>query len=138
MQTCRSCLAGDIPDGATHCRHCGRRLKPSRVPFIIFAMVVALGGLVILVVWANSVSERDAACSRAHIEIEALKAVHCTPDIAEQFESVNTAQFEHELESSTLDFEEKQMLTAEFHNAMEISGCGFNARNQLKPRSKRR
>ena len=138
MQTCRSCLANDLPDGATRCRHCGRRLKPSRAPVIITLVVFGVGGLLVLGVWTNSAIDRETARTQAHIEIDSLKAVHCTPDIAEQFERVNTERFESELEKSTLNLEEKQMLLAQFHNGMELSDCGFNARNKIKPSRKRR
>jgi alkylhydroperoxidase family enzyme len=94
-------------------------------------------GLFVLATWVDSASDRDAARRRAHTEIDALKAVHCTPDIAEDFDRANTANLEAELGKSTLDGSEKEVLEAEFSNAMELSGCGFNSRYQVKPVSKR-
>jgi hypothetical protein len=100
-------------------------------------VVLGLGGLLVLGIWVNAVSEKDAARAQAHIQIDSLKAVHCTPDIAEEFDRINTARFEGDLEKSTLDLEEKQMLEAAFASAMELSGCGINSRYKVKPASRR-
>jgi len=138
MQTCRSCLSEDIPDQATRCRHCGRRLGPSRAPLVVFIVLVVGVILWALIVWAPSAGSRNAARSQARIEINSLKNFHCSPDIAEEFDRVNTSRFQNEVDRSSLDLEEKEMLRAEFANAMELAGCGFSARNQLKRRPKRR
>jgi type II secretory pathway pseudopilin PulG len=135
MQTCRSCRSDDIPDGATHCRHCGRRVGPSRAPVIVIlviAGVVVLAGLVSLISYARDQNAKSAARDHARMEIDSLKAVHCTPDIAEDFDSINTHRFENELDSSPLEPDEKEMLRAAFANGMELAGCGFNARNKPK------
>jgi hypothetical protein len=42
MQTCRHCLSPELPDAATHCRHCGRRLKPSKAPLTIGLVIAGL------------------------------------------------------------------------------------------------
>jgi hypothetical protein len=87
----------------------------------------------IYIAWASSQSEKDSARSQAHIEIDSLKAVHCTPDIAEDFDRINTQRFESLIDKSTLEPEEQQNLKNVYASAMEQAGCGFSARNQPKP-----
>lgn len=130
MKACRYCRSDDIPDAATHCKHCGKRLKPSQAPLIVILLVIVAAILWALIAWAQTNSARESARSQARIEIDSLKAVHCTPDIAEEFDEVNTRKFEDELDRSPLDLEEKESLKAAFANGMELSGCGFSARNQ--------
>ena len=134
MQTCHSCLSSDIPDGATHCRHCGRRLKPSRAPLIVIISIVAACGLWWAASAIRSVTDRDASRERLKIERDSILSI-CGPHPSEASIAViddATQTFRAHVSASPLDPIEQEQIEAGFENQLEVRGCGWNARNQLK------
>jgi hypothetical protein len=98
--------------------------------FGVLAAVLVIVVIITVILQVRRSEERDAARSQARMEIESLKAVHCTPDIAEEFESANTRHFKDELNISSLDSVEKEHLEVAFANGMELAGCGPGAQLQ--------
>ena len=135
MQTCRHCLSEDIPDGATHCRHCGRRLRPTHVARNIVAGVLAFIALALLINFARESAARDEERLQARSEIDIVRA-WCNPETSEDFVEATTETFDHKVDAMDLETEEKEGLKAAFANQLELRGCGFSARNQ--PSKKRR
>jgi hypothetical protein len=135
MQTCRHCLSEDIPDGATHCRHCGRRLKPTHIARNIIIGIVIFIALALYINFARESAARDEERFQARSEIDTVK-VWCSPETPEDFVEARTKTFEQKVDAMDLEMEEKQGLNSAFANQLELHGCGFTARNQ--PKKKRR
>jgi hypothetical protein len=139
MQTCRSCLSNDLPDGATHCRHCGRRLAPSRAPLIVIISIIAICALWWIASAIRAATDRSASRERLRIERDSILAI-CGPHPDEAAISViedASETFKAHLAASPLDFDEREQIEAGFENQLEIHGCGFNARHQMKPGHRR-
>ena len=132
MKTCPYCLSEDLPDASTHCKHCGKRLKPSQAPIVIIIIIV----VVALAAWGisalRSATQRDFERSQLKIEMDSMKRV-CGPSFMDdQFVDIETAEFEKHLKESSLDFEEQQSLLAVWQNNIAI------CRSRLKSSKKRR
>ena len=139
MKTCRHCLSDDIPDKATQCRHCGRRLKPidrSNVFAAIMVTIVGLGALWIVISLLADAIQHQRALDQAHQIIEEVK-YWCSPQTSEEEAETFTRQTQAQLEKLHLD-EEGSIMDAALENRLNQLGCGFSARNQPKPARPRR
>ena len=96
--------------------------------FAILSAALVLYIVVCIYRGIQAAEARDSARAHARLEIESLKAIHCTPDIAEAIDRAGTERFEEDLDRSTLDSEEKVGLKTAFANGMELAGCGSGAR----------
>jgi hypothetical protein len=95
--------------------------------FGILAAAAVIAAIVASYFAFQAAEARDAVRRNARVEIQSLKAVHCTPDIADEFYKEGTERFESELDASTLEPDEKLTLKVGFDNAMELTGCGVSA-----------
>src|SRR5271167_4094853 len=110
MQTCRHCLSADIPDGATHCRHCGRRLKPSKAPIVVIIIIVVAALLAWGISATRSANQRDFDRAQLKMEMDSMKET-CSPTSPQELLDVETAAFNKHLEKSSLDADEQRNLS---------------------------
>ena len=130
MQTCRSCLSADIPDGATHCRHCGRRLRPSEFAQFVKVVLPWVGILAILIIiWATVLQprmEHEKKLAQAHHIIDNVK-IWCSPTLSDEEVDLFERRDQTALDDLALG-EDASMINALYSNQVEVSGCGYNAR----------
>ena len=131
MQTCHHCLSEDIPDGAAHCRHCGRRLKPTHTTRNIVIGAVVLMALALILNFARKSALRHGERLRARSEIDTVKA-WCGPQTPVEIVEAATKTFGQKVDATDLGKEEKEGLEAAFANQLDLNGCGLSARNQTQ------
>jgi hypothetical protein len=137
MKTCPSCCADDLPDAATHCKHCGRRIKPVHLARNIILLLLLL--LLCYVIYAGAIAPALAhadARDQARALVEDPK-FWCNPDTPESIAEARSEEIEAKIDKLDLDGSEKSNFRALFENQLELLGCGFNARNRPKPRKQR-
>ncbi len=131
MKTCRFCLSDDIPDQASHCRHCGKRLHWGK-PFAI-SLAVALGIVLcfFLVSEARSTVVLESQRSNLKIKLDSMKGV-CNAGLSEDFVDAQTTDFQNSIDVSSLPWDDRQSLEVAWDNMLEIGGCGPHARLQAE------
>ncbi|MGA3327506.1 MAG: hypothetical protein ABSF45_23840 [Terriglobia bacterium] len=82
MKTCRFCLSDDLPDAATHCKHCGKRVQPrlssQDQKALTLALVIVIGLFGTFYAALQSQKHEDAR-AKARELVDALRFV-CASD----------------------------------------------------------
>jgi hypothetical protein len=127
MQTCPHCLSTDIPDQATHCRHCTRRIKSLWPAVLVAAFMI----IVLVVAWfAVSVYQKHQdALAKARSEIDLVKT-WCMPETSDELVDQASRQFERMVGNLPLEPDEQYSLENVFANELEVRGCGTSAKAQ--------
>jgi hypothetical protein len=137
MKTCPSCCADDLPDAATHCKHCGRRIKPLHlwavIPLSLFILLMCYAFSVRLILPAFAHAE---AREEAHRLIDQAK-YFCTPNAPKSVVEALSTDIKDKIDKLDLDDPDKRSFEVLFDNQLELLGCGNIARNQLKPKRHR-
>jgi hypothetical protein len=129
MKTCRHCLSEDLPDAATHCRHCGKRQRPSHAPAIIGLMIFVV--LTVWAIWAFGVAPylaHQEALLEAHEIINKVN-LWCSDETASDL--VDVFEFRDRAKLEKLDLgEDRLTMAVALGNRMEQLGCGPAAQLQ--------
>lgn len=124
MQTCRACRSEDIPDKATHCRHCGRRLKPSELPATLGLVAFIL--ILIYMLWTRALAP---AMAHAEAREKARRLVddlqnYCSPTLPPADENLAIQLNREKLRELDLDYNDRTIFEASFDNRLAQLGCG--------------
>ncbi len=131
MKICRFCLSPDVPDAASHCRHCGKRLVPSQAPKFIILTIIFLGAVAWGLSALRSAAQRDFDRRDLKGQIEVMQKA-CNPSDPFELRQMDSTAFEKRLAASSLDPEEQNMLSVAWDNA--DLACHTPAKPKMKTR----
>ena len=139
MQTCRCCKSEDIPDGATHCRHFGKKLRPT--DFGKLLAVVILCSIITLILWAflsqfYDYTQQQEAHARA-VQLVGPLSSWCNPETPADLVDVMEEEVRNELHRVDPNPDDQTMLETALQNKLEALGCGPNARRQIRSKGTR-
>lgn len=127
--TCRHCLSGDIPDAATHCRHCGRKLRPTnwaKVIATVLLLTMIIGLLWIFASVAITHQKYQDARDDAGRIIRSV-STWCNSQTTDELRDVMEKETEAELAKLELSPDDARLFDVVLSNQIEAHGCGPSA-----------